>query len=119
MLTQVAMEGIKLAEMELRLEVSDTSLSRDNYNSLSSDICQPNCAVWQPKIHLVSQNVYSLFLKKIVHCMHNYIHAVFIKFYQLQNGTTLRRLFQIWQAFQSSPHVRPFLRYVRSKVSMA
>ena len=32
MLTQVAMEGIKLAEMELRLEVGDTSLGQDLQN---------------------------------------------------------------------------------------
>ena len=33
---------------------------RDNYNSLSSDICQANWVVWQPKI-IWSVKVYSLF----------------------------------------------------------
>ena len=32
MLMQVALEGIKLAEMELQLEVGDTSLSQDLQN---------------------------------------------------------------------------------------
>ena len=33
---------------------------RDNYNSLSSDICQADWAVWQPKSNLLYQNVDTL-----------------------------------------------------------
>ena len=33
--------------------------SQRQFNSLLSDICQANWAVWQPKSHLVCQNLHS------------------------------------------------------------